>query len=363
MNPIPPSIVLLAATCLSIACASSSSGVTATTSGAGTGTGTTAVTSLPAIPPVVSGTNTAAIVATANAFLNTLDATQKAKVQFTFTDATQKSRWSNFPTGIFTRAGVKIGSMNDAQRNALLSLLATTVSSKGYNKIINIVNADEALRASSSGGNLVFGLAEYFVAFLGTPSTTAPWIIQFGGHHLAVNIPIVAEDVVLTPSLTGNQPSTYVLNGTTVRPLGGEVDKAYALMQSLTAAQQAQANLAVRVTDLVLGPGQDGKVIAPEGIKGSALTASQQAALLDLIGEWVNINNDRNAAKKMAEIQATINDTWFAWSGATTAGSASYFRVTGPTLVLEFAPQQGSTDHIHAMYRDPTNDYGAKLVK
>jgi len=344
------------------ACSSSSSVTLATTPTTGTGT-TTTVTSLPATPPVASGTNTAAVVAAANTFIGTLTATQKISVQFAFTDAAQKTRWSNFPTGIFSRAGVKIGSLNDAQRSALLALLATTFSSGGYTKVINMVNADEALRASGSGGNLVFGLAEYYVAFLGTPSVTTPWIIQFGGHHLAMNVPIVAEDMVLTPSLTGNQPATYVLNGATIRPLGGEVDKAFALMQSLSTAQQAQANLAVRVTDLVLGPGQDGKTIAAEGIRGSALSTSQQAALLSLIGEWVNINNDRNAAKKMAEIQATINDTYFAWSGATTTGSASYFRVTGPTLVLEFAPQNGSTDHVHAMYRDPTNDYGVKFIK
>lgn len=345
------------------ACASSP--VTATTTtpeGTGTTT-TTTVSSLPATPPVASGTNTAAIVAAANTFLNTLTATQRNSVQFAFTDAAQKTRWSNFPTGIFSRAGVKIGSMTDTQRTALLALLATTFSANGYTKIVNIVNADEALRASSGGGNLTFGLAEYFVAFLGTPSVTTPWIIQFGGHHLAMNVPIVAEDVVLTPSLTGNQPASFALGGTTVRPLGGEVDKAFALMQSLSATQQAQANLAVRVTDLVLGPGQDGKTIVSEGIRGSALTAAQQAALLSLIGEWVNINNDRNAAKKMAEIQASINDTYFAWSGATTTGSASYFRVTAPTLVLEFAPQGGTVDHVHAMYRDPTNDYGSKLIK
>ena len=64
----------------------------------------------------------------------------------------------------------------------------------------------------------------------------------------------------------------------------------------------------------------------------------------------------------MAEIHANLPKTYFAWSGATTNGGLAYYRIQGPTLVIEYAPQQGDVDHIHTIYRDPTNDYGAKLV-
>jgi hypothetical protein len=64
----------------------------------------------------------------------------------------------------------------------------------------------------------------------------------------------------------------------------------------------------------------------------------------------------------MAELRANLRDTYFAWSGPTTSGSAAYFRVQGPTLVIEYAPQ-GNVDHIHTIYRDPTNDYGAKFAR
>jgi hypothetical protein len=154
-----------------------------------------------------------------------------------------------------------------------------------------------------------------------------------------------------------------------VRPLGRENDRSFALVNSLDAAQRKQAILNYQVSDLVLGPGEDGKTIQPEGIKAPALNAAQAEMLLDLAHEWVGILNDEAAAAKMAEIKANLPETWFAWSGPTTNGSAAYFRIQGPTLLIEYSPQRvrGSSgldiSHIHTIYRDPTNDYGERLVK
>ena len=160
-----------------------------------------------------------------------------------------------------------------------------------------------------------------------------------------------------------SEPAKYTMNGQTIRPLGKEIDKGFELINALTPEQQKQAILNYQVRDLVLGPGEDGKVIQPEGIAGSALNANQQAMLLDLAHEWVGILNDDAANAKMAELRANIQRTYFAWSGATKNGGLAYFRIQGPTVVIEYAPQQGDLDHIHTIYRDPTNDYGAKLVK
>jgi hypothetical protein len=193
-------------------------------------------------------------------------------------------------------------------------------------------------------------------------------MIQFGGHHLAINLTIAGKSNVMTPSLPAAQPAIYKLNGETVRPLGRENDKSFALINSLNVEQQKQAILNYQVSNLVLGPGEDGKTIQPEGIKASALDPTQQQLLLDLVYEWV-ILNDEAAAAKMAEIKANLPETWFAWSGPTTNGSAAYFRVQGPTLLIEYSPQgsRGNSgldlNHIHTIYRDPTNDYGARLVK
>ena len=188
-------------------------------------------------------------------------------------------------------------------------------------------------------------------------------MIQFGGHHLAINITLAGTRSVLTPSHTGAQPAMFSLNGQAIRPLGKENDKAFALINALNAAQQKQAILQYQVRDVVLGPGHDGEVIQPEGARASTFSAAQQDMLLDLVSEWVGILNDDAAAAKMAEIKANLADSYFAWSGPTTNGSPAYFRIQGPTVMIEYAPQGSGTDHIHTFYRDPTNDYGAKFTK
>jgi hypothetical protein len=350
-------------------------------------------------------------VAAAKAFLATLDDAGRAKVSFPFT-GDQKTKWSNFPVGIYPRNGLRWGDLTAPQRDAEMELLATALSESGLKKVKEIMEGDEVLKKTDTGlgpggpppgepqrgpqgpqspqgpqglpqgtpGGAPqagrpgagmdpgFGHDNYFIAFLGEPSLTEPWMIQFGGHHLALNITIVGKANVMTPSLPAAQPAVYQLNGETVRPLGRENDKSFALINSLDAAQQKQAILNYQVSDLVLGPGQDGKTIQPEGIKASALNATQQDALLDLAHEWVGILNDDAANAKMAEVKNNLAETWFAWSGPTAAGKASYFRIQGPTLVIEYSPQRlrGSAEldvnHIHTIYRDPTNDYGARLV-
>jgi hypothetical protein len=211
----------------------------------------------------------------------------------------------------------------------------------------------------------MFGHDLYYISILGKPSASDPWMLQFGGHHLALNITMVGRDGILTPSHTAAQPAKYTVDGKTVRPLGAENDKAFALINALDEGQRKQAILNYKVADLVLGPGHDGKTIQPEGIKCSAMNASQQAMLLDLVGEWSGIIHEEAAAARMAEIKANLLGTWFAWSGPTTNGMPAYYRIQGPTLVIEYAPQPLGGDptmHIHTIYRDPTNDYGKKSV-
>jgi Protein of unknown function (DUF3500) len=306
------------------------------------------------------------IVESANGFLNSLDEGQRSKVLFEFNDATQRKKWSNLPTTMVPRAGLKLGDLSGPQRKAAMELLASALSKRGYEKVLAIVEGDEALKASSNGrGSPMFGRDLFYISILGKPSVRDPWMLQFGGHHLGLNLTVVGRDGILTPSLTAAQPAKYTVDGKTVRPLGAENDKAFALINALDEGQRKQAILNYKVADLVLGPGQDGKTIQPEGMKCSAMNASQQAMLLDLVGEWAAIVNEPSAAARMAEIKANVEATWFAWSGPTTNGTPAYYRIQGPTLVIEYAPQPLGGDptmHIHTIYRDPTNDYGKKSV-
>jgi hypothetical protein len=312
---------------------------------------------------------TTRIVSAAQALLATLDEAGRGKVQFTFDDQAQKVRWSNLPSPMFVRQGLRLADLTTAQKTAVTALLQAALSADGYRKVTEIMRGDEVLKTNGGGrggggpgrGGPAFGQDEYYLAFLGEPSTTKPWMIQFGGHHLAINLTLAANQASMTPSLPAAQPATYTFEGREIRPLGKENDKAFALVNALDPAQRSQAVLNYKVADLVLGPGKDGRTIQPEGIRASSLSTAQQTMLVDLIREWAGIVTDSFADPRMAEIRANLPQTYFAWSGPTTNGSAAYFRIQGPTLVIEYAPQ-GSVDHIHTIYRDPTNDYGAKII-
>jgi hypothetical protein len=343
------------------------------------------------------------VVRAADKFLATLSDEQRKKVSYSYEDAQQRTRWSNFPTGFVPRGGISLKEMSPAERVAAMELLKTVLSPMGFEKVHLIQMADDDFKANGSkrgphgsgppggfggppmgggpppggpggrppgghppNGGAMFGSDLYYISFLGKPSDTAPWMLQFGGHHLALNITIAGSKGVMTPSLTGAQPALFKVNGQVIRPLGKESDKALALLHSLNEAQLKQAVLNYRVADLVLGPGQDGKRIAPEGLKVSAMTDRQKEMLLGLIAEWAGIINNDAAAPRMAQLKSDLNETYFAWSGPTDFAQASnitaYYRIQGPHLVIEYAPQSDEpANHVHTIYRDPTNDYGQQF--
>ena len=306
-------------------------------------------------------------VAAALAFLDVLDARQKEKVVFEFASP-KKSNWSNLPVTMVQRNGVRLADLTKEQRARAMEVVAAVLSKGGYQKVVDIMEGDQKLadrgRGGRGGGNgPMFGADLYYLAIFGKPSETQPWMVQFGGHHLGVNITVIGKHFVLTPTHTGTQPALFNRDGKEVRPLGQEADSAFKLVNALDEKQRGQAILADRPQqELLLGPGRDGKTIEPKGVKGSALTGAQQALLLELIGAWVNIVEPDTAAARMAGIKDKIGETYFAWSGPTANGSAAYFRVQGPTVVIEYAPQ-GGTDHIHTVIRNPEDDYGAAQLK
>ncbi len=361
---------------------------------------------LSCLQPLKAQLPTDKVVQAANKFLASLNEEQRQKVTYAFDDEQQRARWSNFPTPVVPRGGINLKQMTAEQRGAVMDLLALVLSPMGLEKVNQIRMADDDYRVNGSknrpqgggprGGNGgpppgqnrpqqqeggrggtgdrqprnrddLFGSDLYYISFVGKPSTTVPWMLQFGGHHLALNITIAGSKGIMTPSLTGAQPATFTLNGKTIRPVGRESDKALALLQSLDDTQRKQAILSYRVPDLVLGPGQDGKKIAPEGMKVAQMNDKQRAMLLDLIGEWANIMSQSAAASRMAELKADLNETWFAWSGPTDFqpgnNITAYYRIQGPHLVIEYAPQNDEpNNHVHTIYRDPTNDYGRQIA-
>jgi Protein of unknown function (DUF3500) len=250
------------------------------------------------------------------------------------------------------------------------------LSEEGYQKTVGNMVSDQVQR-NVEGEPELFGADLYYFAVFGTPSETEPWMLQYGGHHYALNLTFAGQNNVLTPSLTGVQPSEYtldeasdlpafipadVLGSGTIRPMAEENDLAFELMNALDPQQQEQAILDYDVSALVLGPGEDVRVLEPEGIPASEMSAEQQALLLDVVRQWAGIANEGAAGARMSEIEGNLDETYFAWSGPTTNGEPIYYRITGPTLHIEFNHEEEDVLHIHSVYRDPTNDYGEQSV-
>ena len=319
-----------------------------------------------------SPTTAPKIVAAANAFLATLNDAEKATLIFAPGDTAQKQRWSNLPAGIFKRAGLMWGDLKEPQRAAWLAVMRATLSAEGYRRVVDEWRADDALaRESRAGRGPDFGMGFYWIALIGKPSETELWQWQWGGHHVTINATVAGPNVSLTPSFIGVQPATFTdASGAVVRPLGDIERDAFALMNWLDADQQRVATLAKRPADVVLGPGEDGKTIAPAGLPAARMSDDQRAALMRLIGHYSGLANDEDATERLSELRAGLDQTYFAWNGPTTPGAFVYFRVTGPALVIEYSAQgtgagggAQSPSHIHGIYRDPTNDYAAHFVR
>jgi hypothetical protein len=72
---------------------------------------------------------TSKIVGEANAFLATLSKKQRSAVLYKFDDDQQRVRWPNFATGFVPQGGLSLEELSDAQQNAALALVASTLHS------------------------------------------------------------------------------------------------------------------------------------------------------------------------------------------------------------------------------------------
>ena len=306
---------------------------------------------------------TLAIVDAATAFLATLSADQRENAVYGLDDNAQRSNWSNLPEGIVRRGGVRRGDMSEAQLAALDALLGEVMSADGVENIRYQLAAEDMLEGGP--GRPDFGSDFYFVSFLGEPAADAPWMLQFGGHHLAINATFLGPDASFSPMLTGGQPLHITYDGQPVVITEAETAAAQALLDSLDEDQKTAAIRGDRAINMLLGPGAFGTTIAPEGVRGGDLSDAQQALLLTVVEKRLGFINADDFAAAMATIEAEIDETYFGWWGPQGVLGTAYYRVTAPSAVLEYAPQGfggGAIDHAHSMYRNPRNDYGVAWI-
>ena len=301
------------------------------------------------------------IVEAANAFVNSLDKIQKQTVTYKFSDNAQRSNWSNFPEGMIPRGGLDLGVLSRKQRTLLETLLSQIMSPKGMENLNYQLAAEDTIPPSSI---LKYGSQNFYVALLGMPSNTQPWMFQFGGHHLAINVTIYGADVTFSPMLTGAQPAYIQYEGNNIFITQNELSAVQAFMNSLTQEQKKVAVRSDEVIDLQYGPGKYSKKVAFEGIKGSELKAEQKRLLFNLINTRIGFINENDYEAVKSTTLAELDDTYFGWWGSRN-NLRFYFRITAPSLIIEYAPQEekNKITHIHSMYRNPKNDYGSAWIR
>ncbi|GAB3829656.1 DUF3500 domain-containing protein [Hymenobacter jeollabukensis] len=324
---------------------------------------------------VSSTASVADVVTAANAFMATLSSSQLATLQQTF-NSTNVQKWSNLPVSPGSRLGLQLSTLTAAQQAAALAVVQAatgTVSGDGFNEVQQIRAADDNLTAN--GGGSAYGSGVYLIAFLGTPSTTSTWMLQFGGHHLATNITFSNGYATgPTPKFEATEPLTFTTananvfaTGTVCAPLSNEAAAMLAMLNGLTAAQKSTAFLSQTFNDIVLGPGQDGNFpVTRVGLPVSQLSAAQQELVMNAMAPWVQDADDATAASLLAYYRTQLANTYIAYAGTgnlTTSGD--YVRIDGPNVWIEFACQGGvvyrNQIHYHTIWRDRARDYGGNF--
>ncbi|MCY4374513.1 MAG: DUF3500 domain-containing protein [Spirochaetaceae bacterium] len=298
----------------------------------------------------------------ADRFLQTLDPAQ-ARAAVVPPDSPLIVNWSNLPAGAagFERNGVRIGDLNDAQRAALHDFLSTALSRAGAELVRGVIAAEGVLADAARASRLGWHPDNYWLAFFGEPSASGDWSWQFGGHHLALNVAVTGGVMSMSPSFIGIEPAAFALDGSELAPLSDHAAGAVALLDALPAEQRDAAIVGGRPRDLYAGAGRDGVTPPTEGSRVAGWPAERQRQLLDLVSLWVGVMPPAAAERRMAEIQAELPHVRFAWNGRTDGTGSIYYRIQGPTLLIEFSTR-GSLGadggHYHSIYRNPTNEYG-----
>ncbi len=308
------------------------------------------------------------IVAMAEAFKATLTSTQITSLQDTYNKA-HAQKWSNLPEGLYRgRSGLQSSTFSTAQWTAFYNLLkvaTSSVTSEGNAEYLGILAADDYL--NSIGGGSDYGSGNYYVAFIGTPSTTGLWCLQIGGHHGTIIYTYNGGKMTGgTPSFRSTEPfPTYTWKTVTYNPIQQELTALSNMLKGLSSSELTTAKRSAAQNDLILVPAQDDKFPTTKtGVKAGNLTSAQQELVLAAIKTYTDDLDDKAAAAIYAKYKADIADTYISYYGTTDLTTkGDYVLIDGPNVWIEFSMQGGiivkTANHPHSVWRDRKADYGS----
>ena len=312
----------------------------------------------------------AEMVTAATKLIGSLKPEQKEKALFDFAGE-PRTYWNFIPAEMLkggTRRGLTLKDMDATQRELTRKLLQTALSEAGHSKVDIIMSLEKILHElEGSKRRFVRDSEMYHVLIFGKPDAKGAWGWRFEGHHLSLNFTIVeGKTLIATPSFMGSNPA-QVLSGDKkgLWALKNEEVLARKLVQSLSAAQRKSALIEGKTPEDILTASQpEVKALEAAGVAFADLNKTQQELLTQLIKEYTGRNRAVVAQEDWAKIQkAGLDKIRIAWSGGTEPFQQHYYRVQGPTFLLEYANSQNNANHVHASWRDFNGDFGRDLLR
>jgi Protein of unknown function (DUF3500) len=322
-------------------------------------------------PIVKTGISVQPIIDAALAFAALLTPQQHETVSFGI-DSIQWRAWHNMHPFI-QRHGLLLRDLGDAEREAALDILRSSMSVAGYDCARDVMKLNEHA-GEITGYADEFSEWFYWISLFGEPSSVEPWGWQIDGHHLIVNCFILGDQLTMTPDFRGSEPvlaRSGKYAGTTV--FREEEALGVALMASLSAEQRSVAIIGEKLPrDVVTTAQVDNLDLPHAGVCYDALTAPQRELFRKLIGAYVGRIRPGHAELRMAEVVRHLSQTFFGWIGGFDRDQPFYYRIHSPVILIEFDHLPGiiwdnaepTRDHIHTVMRTPNgNDYGRNLLR
>jgi hypothetical protein len=297
----------------------------------------------------------------ADSLLATLDTAQKAKVQFPF-DSEERFNWHYIPRA---RKGLPLAEMTPAQRDAAFALLKTGLSTTGFTRAESIRSLELVLRAIENRNSR--DPEQYFFSIFGTPGDKS-WGWRYEGHHLSQNWTIATGKAVSTsPAFFGANPAV-VMDGPAkgTRALAAEADLGWALLEGLEPRSRERAIVAgAAPTEIITANSRKAAMLENTGLSAGDMTTKERGLLISLIEAHANAQQADLAAARLSAIKkAGPENVRFTWIGATRnePGAAHYYRIQGPTFLIEYDNTQNNANHQHIVWRDFNGDFGADVL-
>jgi hypothetical protein len=298
----------------------------------------------------------------ANQFLDSLTPEQKTKAMFSFENE-ERQNWFFTPV---PRKGLPLREMTVAQQHLATALLSAGLSQQGVIKAETIMSMEDVLRVMEKDDGERRNPGKYYFSIFGTPSETGSWGYRVEGHHLSQNYTVANGHVVDAPSFFGSNPAE-VREGPRkgVRILAQEEDMGRALLNALDENQKKIAIVEKEGYKEILTSNSRKAALEgqPNGLSASKMNGNQAEMLADLLEVYASNVPDQMATARMDLVKKAGKNLYFAWSGVAERGGPHYYRIQAPTFLVEYDNTQNGANHIHTVWRDLTNDWGADLLK